>query len=72
MTKIAVLVEVSVKTRVVVDVPEGKDIESEDVSELISNKAIEKVRNNTFENKDYPYVENVVNIEEDTEVPYSK
>lgn len=72
MPKQAVLVTFTVKTRVVVDIPEGSDLYEDSNFGQISKAAVEKVRKNTIESPGYPYAENIAIIEIDDEVPFNK
>lgn len=70
MTKKAVLVEFSILTRVIVDVPEGQSVDSDEMFETTGGKALDNIRRYVSEDIHYPYLENIVEINEDTEVPF--
>lgn len=72
MPKQALLVDFNIRTRVVVDLPENADPNDDEYFDDIARAAIEKVRQGVTENEDYPYGENITDIEYDEEIPYGK
>jgi hypothetical protein len=72
MPKKAVLVNFSTWVRVVVDLPEGADPSDDQYFDTISEAAIKQFRKYVREDDDYPYPENIREIEEDVELPYGE
>lgn len=76
--KKAFLVDVDITTRVVVDVPVDFDFENqespnyEEVLEKIGKAGVQQFRKYVKEEDDYPYLDNVGEIEVDDEVPYGE
>lgn len=72
LAKRAVLVNFNVWTRVVVDIPEHADVNDDMYFDTIANAAIKQFRENIKEDKHYPYPDNIVDIEDDIEIPYGE
>lgn len=68
-SKKAYLVEYSIRTRVIVPTPD-EDLTEEKLLDLVNNVARRKIRENIKDDNGYPYEENIVEIKQDTEVPY--
>jgi hypothetical protein len=67
--KKAFIADFSVKTRVIVDIPEGMKEGSDEELNLIAKKASERIHHCGAES--YITPDNVIEIEEDTECPYA-
>jgi len=72
MSKQALLVDFSIRTRVVVDLPNGADLNDDKYFDTIAKAAIEKVRQGVMEDEHYPYGDNITEIEYDEEIPYGE
>jgi|GEM_PF-6068327 len=72
MPKKAVLVTLETMVRVVVDLPEGVEPDSDEAFDVVSKAAIENIRSAVYETPDYPYPENITEITEDLEIPYGE
>lgn len=69
--KTAVLVEYSIRTRVIVDLPQDASIDDETYWERIAEAAQSQIRDYVKTDKYYPYPDDIVELELDTEVPYN-
>lgn len=69
--KTAVLVEYSIRTRVIVDLPQDASIHNETYWERIADAARLQIKDYVKTDKYYPYPDDIVELELDTEVPYN-
>lgn len=70
MPKTAILVEQSIWTRVVVDIPEDADPNDDKYFDIIDEAVRNNIRGYIKNDPTYPYGENITKIERDTEIPY--
>lgn len=69
--KTAVLVEYNIRTRVLVDLPQGAGINDEVYWERIADAARLQIKDYVKTDKYYPYPDDIIELELDTEVPYN-
>lgn len=72
MSKKAVLVNFGIKTRVIVDIPEGKTLDDDEVFDMVSDAAIKQIKHYAATDDSFPYPENIIEIDYDYELPYGE
>lgn len=70
MEKKAVLVDFSTRVRVIVELPKDANVNDDEHFDTIAEAAVKQVRDHFYSDSRYPYYDNIMDIDEDFEIPF--